>query len=191
MADDSERITTLLRAWSEGQEDAAEELVPLVYPTLRRIAEKRFRDERRNHTLQPTALVNEAYLRLVGSLEAEWESRAHFFGIAARMMRNILVDHARKHRAAKRGGGSDPLPLFEGALSVSDDTVELLALDRALHRLDELDERAALVVELKFFGGLTIEEISEIVGSSTATVKRDWKAARAFLFQQLQQVLPE
>ena len=188
MSEQRDRITGLLQQWSEGRTSVVEELVPLVYPTLHRIAANHLRHERRDHTLQPTALVNEAYLRLVGAAESGWENRSHFYSVAAGLMRNILVDHARKRRAQKRGGAAAHITLDDGAMGADGDGIDILALDLALQELGGYDERAEQVVELKFFGGLTINEIADVIDVSPATVKRDWTAARAFLFRQLRPV---
>lgn len=185
MAPDGHHITRLLREWSDGREAAAEELLSLVYPALRRIAARRLGDERREHTLQPTALVNEAYLRLVAATGDGFRDRAHFFGFAAHLMRNILVDHARRRRARKRGGDAVRVTLSEDVRDDAGRAVEIYELDLALERLGEIDPRAEKIVELKFFAGLSIEEIAELVAISPATVKRDWSAARAFLYREL------
>jgi len=157
--------------------------MPLVYGELRRLAGHYLRKERSDHTLQSTALVHEAYLRLAGQSPPEWQNRAHFFGIAARIMRQILVEHARARDAAKRGGGACRLTL-DAAVAISDRTdVDILELDRALTGLAELDPQQSRIVELRFFGGLTIEDTSEVLGISPATVKRDWVTARAWLYR--------
>lgn len=156
--------------------------MPLVYGELRRLAASHLRSERVDHTLQPTALVHEAFLRLVGQRSVSWASRAHFYGIAAQMMRRVLVDHARRRLAAKRSPGTLYLDLGEHvAAAVPDRAPELLSLDRALTELERLDPRQARVVELRFFAGLSVEETAEVAGISTATVKREWRTARAFL----------
>jgi RNA polymerase sigma factor (TIGR02999 family) len=158
--------------------------MPLVYEELRKLAASHLKSERGNHTLQPTALVHEAYLRLIGQRSVSWASRAHFYGIAAQMMRRVLVDHARKRQAAKRSPGTlflDLNPETEAAAPAADRMPELLVLDRALTELERLDPRQARVVELRFFAGLSVEETAEVAGISTATVKREWKTARAFL----------
>ena len=178
-------VTALLQDWSGGDRQALERLMPLVYGELRRLAASYLRSERRDHTLQPTALVHEAYLRLVDQRSTDWRNRAHFFGIAAQMMRRILVDHARRRHAAKRSGGTVP---FE--VETSDDVwlergAELLALDAALTKLEGLDPDQARVVELRFFGGLTIEETAEAARVSPATVKREWRTARAWLRREI------
>jgi RNA polymerase sigma factor (TIGR02999 family) len=177
-----EEVTALLKEWSAGDRSALERLMPLVYGELHKLAASHLRSERGDHTLQPTALVHEAFLRLVGQRSVSWASRAHFYGIAAQMMRRILVDHARRRLAAKRSPGTLFLDLGEKAAgAVPDRAPELLALDRALTELERLDPRQAKVVELRFFAGLSVEETAEVAGVSTATVKREWRTARAFL----------
>lgn len=176
-----QEVTALLKEWGAGDRGALERLMPLVYDELRRLAASQLRAERGNHTLQPTALVHEAYLRLVGQRSVSWANRAHFFGIAAQMMRRVLVDHARKRQAAKRNPGTVHVDLAASAEGKADRAPELLALDDALTELEKLDPRQAKVVELRFFGGLSVEETAEVAGISTATVKREWKTARAFL----------
>jgi len=174
-------ITQLLVRWRAGDQAALDELLPLVYREMRRLAGYYLRQERPDHTLQPTALVHEAYLRLVGEKEIDWQSRAHFFGIAAVRMRRILVEHARSRQAAKRGGGEYRLSLSEANRMAEKRDVNLLALDDALRRLEELDLQKSRIVELRYFGGLTIEETAEALRISPATVKRDWSMARAWL----------
>ena len=179
-------VTALLRDWSGGDRDALERLMPLVYQELRRLAASYLRVERPDHTLQPTALVHEAYLRLVDQRGVSWQNRAHFFGIAAQMMRRILVDHARRRQAAKR----DATALRVQAMSAEGEEAsvrdpELLALDQALCGLESLDARQARIVELRFFGGLTVEETAEVAGVSPATVKREWRTARAWLAREI------
>jgi len=178
-----QEVTALLREWAAGDRGALERLMPLVYGELRKLAANELRAERRSHTLQPTALVNEAYLRLVGQRSVSWNNRAHFFAIAAQMMRRVLVDHARKRGAAKRSSGTVYLDLADAG--GADRAPELLALDDALTELEKLDPRQARVVELRFFAGLSVEETAEVAGISTATVKRDWKTARAFLLNEI------
>ena len=181
--DSSNQVTTLLVRWREGDRDALEQLMPLVYDELRRLASHYLRRERSDHTLQSTALVHEAYLRLAGQNPPEWQNRAHFFGIAARIMRQILVEHARGRATAKRGGGAFRLTL-DSAIALSDNLdVDIVELDRALTDLAELDPQQGRIVELRFFGGLTIEDTSEVLGISPATVKRDWVTARAWLYR--------
>ena len=174
-------VTRLLVAWGNGDRAALDRLMPLVYEELRRLARHYMSRERPGHTLQTTALVNEAYLRLVDQEELRLENRAHFFGIAARLMREILVDHARSRQAAKRGGGQYRLSLTKVDRPASGPDMNLLALDEALGRLEALDPQKSRIVELRYFGGLGIEETAEVIGVSPATVKRDWKLARAWL----------
>ncbi len=173
-------ITALLRAWTAGDARAPEDLFPLVYAELRRRAAALMRRERGGHTLQPTALVHEAYLKLVDQ-KLPWKDRAHFYGVAARAMREVLVDHARRRNAAKRGPGGARLSIEVAEPSVSPRTVDLLALDEALHALAALDERQARLVELRLFGGLSLQESAEIVGCSSPTASRDYRHAEAWL----------
>ena len=179
-------VTRLLIDWSNGREAAREELMPLVYGELKRLAGSRLRGERADHTLQPTALVNEVYLRLVDQDRVRWRNRAHFFAIAARLMRRVLVDHARRQRAAKRGGVRHQVTLDEAVSPVAELTLDLVALDDALLALAELDSALARLVEVRFFGGLTIEETAEALSVSPATVKREWATARAWLHNRLE-----
>ncbi|HEX4439717.1 MAG TPA: sigma-70 family RNA polymerase sigma factor [Thermoanaerobaculia bacterium] len=180
-ADPSNGVTELLHRWNQGDREAMDRLMPIVYDELRRLAAGYLKGERPGHTLQPTALVHEAYLRLVRQDRVAWQNRAHFFGIAARMMRRVLVDHARRRQAEKRDSGGFRLTIQVGeALEVPRDP-ELLELDQALGRLERLDADQARVVELRFFGGLTVEETAIVLGISTATVKREWRTAKAFL----------
>ena len=174
-------VARLLVAHRGGDREAFDRLVPLVYAELRRIAARYLSRERAGHTLQPTALVNEAYLRLVQSDDVEFENRAHFVGIAARLMREILVDHARRHGARKRGGRQQRVTLTEGVALLEASDVDLLALDEALEKLAEKDAHLARLVELRYFGGLSVEETAEVLGSSPRTVKRDWAAAKVWL----------
>ena len=181
-----ESVTQLLLAWSDGDRAALDALLPLVYDELHRLAHAYLRRERANHTLQPTALVNEAYLRLVEQQTVHWQNRAQFFGIAANLMRQILVDHARQRAAEKRGGPDQQrLSLTQAERVVNQTEVDVLALNEALDRLAEFDTQQGRIVELKFFAGLTIEEIVEVTGLSHATVERDWKLARAWLRREL------
>ncbi len=177
-------VTRLLSALQDGQTGAADQLVPLVYAELHDLAVHYMRGERADHTLQPTALVHEAYMRLVDQRNASWKNRSHFFGIAAQAMRRILVDHARRKRATKREGG-DRVTLDESVAEAPQRSVDLIALDDALLKLAALDPRQARVVELRFFGGLDIEQTAESLGISPATVKRDWTFARAFLQREM------
>ena len=174
-------ITKLLIKWGDGDQAAFDELLPQVYDHLRRLAHYYLRQERPDHTLEATALVHEAYLRLIGETEINWQNRAHFFGIAAVRMRHILVEHARNRQAAKRGGGEYRLSLSKANRLAEKRDVNLLALDDALQRLEGLDEQKSRIVELRYFGGLTIEETAEVLRISPATVKREWSMARAWL----------
>jgi RNA polymerase sigma factor (TIGR02999 family) len=178
-------VTGLLLAWGEGNRQALDELMPLVYQTLRRLAHRQLRHERRDGTLGTTALVHEAYVRLVDQNRARLESRAHFFGLAAHVMRRVLVDEARRRGAAKRGGGAAPLPLDEVPEPSVAPERGLVALDEALGRLESFDAGLSRVVELHYFGGLTFEETGEVLGTSTATAWRDWQTARAWLHDAL------
>jgi RNA polymerase sigma factor (TIGR02999 family) len=180
-------VTGLLLAWSGGERSAAERLLPAIYADLHRQAERAMRREGEEHTLQATALVHEAYLRLIDQRRVEWRNRAHFFGIAAQVMRRVLVDHARGRLAAKRGGGMKQLTLggADEATAGPDDGVEVLALHEALERLAQLDPDQARLVELRYFGGLNIDETAEALGVSPATVKREWAVARAWLRREL------
>ncbi|MCH7716873.1 MAG: sigma-70 family RNA polymerase sigma factor [Gemmatimonadetes bacterium] len=175
-------VTGLLAELRSGNKEALAKLIPLVYDELHRLAEHYMRNERVGHTLQPTALINEAYLRLASAEKANWQHRAHFVAVAAGTMRRVLIDHARKQKAAKRGGKQAALPLEDSPEFLSEErSEELIALDEALTRLQELDPRQSQVVELRFFGGLTVEETAEVLGISPKTVKRDWAVARAWL----------
>jgi RNA polymerase sigma factor (TIGR02999 family) len=185
-------VTELLRAWSAGQAAALDELLPLVYGELHRMAARAMARQPEGHTLQPTALVNEAYLRLVGADGApsgtEWQCRAHFFGVAAKAMRSVLVDHARARRAVKRGGrAAPPLTLTDASSPVGapERELDLIALDEALGRLGRMDERKARLVELRYFTGLELQEAAAMIGISPATAKREWSAARAWLRREL------
>ena len=196
MADDEQQpaaqaeITGLLQAWQVGTPGALDQLTPLVYAELHRIAVRALSRERGDHTLQSTALVNEAFLKLVDQTRVEWQNRAHFFGLAAQLMRRVLVDHARRHKRAKRGGGHATVSL-EVAGDVADargiEQVDALDLDLALQKLEALDPGQARIVELRFFGGLTIEETAKVVEASPMTVKREWAVARAWLYRELVQ----
>jgi RNA polymerase sigma factor (TIGR02999 family) len=178
-------ITQLLRRWSQGDQDALNQLMPIVLRELRKLASGYLKGERPNHTLQPTALINEAYLRLVAQNFPEWQSRTHFFGVAAQLMRQILVDHARSHAAAKRGQNAPKLSLEEAAEFSREQAGEIVALDDALKSLARLDERKSRVVELRYFGGLTIEEIAAAIGVSTTTVTREMRLAQAWLLREI------
>lgn len=178
-------ITQILERWSSGEDRALDELLPLVYKELRRLAGNYLRRERHELTLQPTALINEVFLRLIDQHEIKWQSRAHFFGIAARLMRRILVDRVRVRQAAKRGGEHYSLSLSKADRIAGQTSVDLLALNLALNKLDELDAQQGRIVELRFFGGLTIEESAEVLAVSHATIERQWKVARAWLRREL------
>jgi len=178
-------ITLLLTELQAGDPAAESRLVPLVYSELRRVARRHMRGERADHTLQPTALVHEAYVRLVGQREVRWRSRAHFFGVAAQLMRRILVDHARAHKAAKRGGSRPEVSFDEALVFAEEKGADLLAVDEALARLTRQDPRQGRIVELRFFAGLTEEEAAEVIGVSARTIKRDWNVARAWLYNEL------
>ena len=179
-------VTQLLINWSRGDQAALEQLMPLVYGELRRLAAAYLRRERSNHTLQSTALVNEAFLRMVQQHEVQWRNRAHFYGIAAQMIRRILVDYARSQHAEKRGAGAVKLELDEAmAVAQTAPDVDLLALNDALDRLTQLDERQSRVVELRFFAGLSIEETAEVLHLSPASIKREWQTARAWLYREM------
>jgi len=183
---DQVQVTQLLLQWREGDADAMGRLMPLVYEELRRLARHHLRRERADHTLSTTGLVHEAYLNLAGQEPASWQNRAHFFAIASRVMRRVLIWYARKHNAVKRGGGQPDLSL-EGVVLISEDRIEpLLALDQALVQLEVMDERLCRVVECRYFGGLTVAETAEALQISPATVKRDWQTARAWLRRTLQ-----
>jgi RNA polymerase sigma factor (TIGR02999 family) len=179
-------VTQLLMDWRNGDQRALEQLMPLVYDELRRLAALYLRRERDGHTLQTTALVNEAYLQLIGQQHRDWQNRAHFLGIAAHLMRNILVDHARAHAAAKRGGGEQALPLNEAVKVPSKSAPDVLALNDALNDLAKHDERKSKIIELRYFGGLSMEEVAEVTGLSEATLRRELRMAEAWLGRQLQ-----
>jgi RNA polymerase sigma factor (TIGR02999 family) len=178
-------VTLLLQAWGGGDKKALDRLTPLVYRELRRIASRMMAAERPNHTLQATALVNEAYVRLVDTQQVSWQDRAHFFALCARAMREILIDHARSRGSAKRGGGEVAIELDEGLAAAPSPEANLLELDDALKRLAEIDARKSQVVELRFFGGLNLEETAEALKVSTKTVQRDWDLARGWLYREL------
>jgi RNA polymerase sigma-70 factor, ECF subfamily len=178
-------VTQLLADWSRGDAAALNRLMPLVYEELRRLARRYLSRERPGHTLQTTALVNEAYLRLVGQREAHWQNRAHFFAVSAQVMRHILVDHARGHARVKRGGALARLSLDEAAEMSPGRAGELLALDEALRALEQVDARRGRVVELRYFGGLSIEETAEVLRVKPITVSRDWRWAKAWLYREL------
>lgn len=183
----SSNVTQLLADWRNGNHEALNQLMPLVYDELRGLAKRYMRRENSSHTLQTNALVNEAYLRLVNQQGVDWQNRAHFFAIAAQVMRHLLVDHARSKQYAKRGGGAVQVTLDEG-LAVSDgNAVELLALHQALERLEKIDDRKSKIVELRYFGGLSTEETAEVLELSEITIKREWAKAKAWLFRELSQ----
>jgi|SRR5579875_1790786 len=179
---DDHQLTEYLIAWSEGDQSALEQLVPLVYADLRRIAERQMRGEPASHILQTTALVNEAYLRLAKARSLNWQNRAHFFAVAAQVMRHILVDMARGRNRERRGGGAKPLALEEELIFSPERATQVLALDDALNDLAKVDERKSRVVEMRFFGGLGVDEIAEVLKISPDTVTREWKRARAWLY---------
>jgi len=181
----SAQISKLLINWGLGDQEARDALIPLIYGELRRLARRHLGHERRDHTLQSAALVNEAYLRLVRQDPPQWQNRAHFFGVAAQMMRHILVDHARNRLAAKRGGGAPRLSLDPEIAPAQKPELDLVALDGALNKLATLDPQQSRLIELRFFGGLSIEDTAEVLGTSPATVKREWTTARAWLRREL------
>jgi RNA polymerase sigma factor (TIGR02999 family) len=178
-------ITQLLVEWSDGNQSALDQLYPLVYDELHRLARRYMSRERKGHTLQTTALINEAYVRLVDQRNVHWANRSHFFAISAQIMRRILIDHARRHAYAKRGGGAQQVSLEESATVTPVKSLELIRLDEALKSLSEMDPRRGQVVELRYFGGLNNEEIAGVLNVSENTVTRDWNMARAWLYQQL------
>jgi RNA polymerase sigma factor (TIGR02999 family) len=178
-------VTQLLIEWSKGDKAALNRLMPLIYEELRRLAHRYMSRERPGHTLQTTALVNEAYVRLINRKNIHWRDRTHFFAIAAQLMRSILVDHARSHAYAKRGGGARKLTLDEAILGSQERAAEVVALDDALKGLGKIDPQQSRVVELRFFGGLTIEETAKVLGSSPATIKREWNSAKAWLYREM------
>jgi len=179
-----EDVSTLLRAWSEGDRRALEKLIPIVYEELRRLGRRYMRGERSGHSLQTTALVNEAYTRLVDYKRMQWQNRAHFFAVSAQLMRRILVEHARRHNQ-KRGGGVPHVSLEEAAVVSGDRAPDLVALDDAMQALSRLDARKAQVVEMRFFGGLSVDETAEVLKVSPATVMRDWSTAKSWLYREL------
>ncbi|HET6959207.1 MAG TPA: sigma-70 family RNA polymerase sigma factor [Vicinamibacterales bacterium] len=190
MADlpDSDGVTQLLVQWQNGDQKALDSLIPLVYQELRAIAGRYLSRESPSHTLQSTALVHEAYFKLIGQRRVRWQNRAHFFGIAAQMMRRILIDHARHQARDKRGGPAPKLSLDDAmATAEAEADIDLLALDDALTALAQIDPRGAQIIELRFFSGLSLEETAEVVGVSAGTVKRDWSAARAWLYREMRQ----
>jgi RNA polymerase sigma factor (TIGR02999 family) len=180
------RVTHLLRAWSDGDSQALDHLLPLVEAELRRLARGYMSRERRDHTLQPTALVNEAFIRLAGAQNFRWQDRAHFFGICARLMRRVLVDYARSRGFQKRGARAERIPVHEVSLPAPEPPVDIVALDFALEALAAKDERKCRIVELRFFGGLSVDETAEVLRVSPDTVKRDWRMAKLWLLRQLE-----
>jgi RNA polymerase sigma factor (TIGR02999 family) len=178
-------VTALLADWSRGNRSALNQLLPLVYAELRHIAARQLGRERVGHTLQPTALVHEVYLRLVDQRQVDWQNRAHFFGVAAQIMRRILVDHARRHSAAKRGEGVRCVSVDDAHEVAASNEIPILALDHALDRLEKIDSELAKIVELRAFGGLTIEEAAHVLKVSPSTAKRDWRTATAWLKREL------
>ena len=183
--DQKSEVTQLLQQWGEGRQEALDRLLPEIYAELRKLASSYLRRERRDHTLQPTALVHEAFLKLVDQRAVRWQNRAHFFGIAAQAMRRILVDHARAHAADKRGAGAEKVSLDDSDFAGVMPNIDILALDEALTRLATFDLQQSRVVELRFFGGLTMEETAEVLHISPATVGREWTMAKAWLFAEL------
>jgi len=181
----SAQVTELLLDWNQGNAEALNALMPVVYEELRRLARGYLRRERVSHTLSSRALVHEAYLRLVDQRRVRWQNRSHFFGISAQLMRRILVDHARKRRAAKRGANKEKLTLHPSLVGAKQQEMDLIALDKALNQLAELDPQQSRIVELRFFGGLSVEDAAEVLSISPATVKRDWAMAKAWLHQEL------
>jgi RNA polymerase sigma factor (TIGR02999 family) len=186
VTEDQTRVTTLLRRWSDGDAGARERLVPIVYQELRRLAHHHRRREREGHSLQTTALVHEVYLRLCGQDDPQWEDRAHFFAVAARMMRRILVDYSRRRRADKRGADAVHVPLDDALGIPLSEKIDLIALDGALEQLAVVDARKCQVVEMRFFAGLAAKDIAVVLKTSEATVRRDWTIARAWLFRCLE-----
>lgn len=182
----TESITQLLIDLTNGNRTAVDDLLPLIYGELRSLAGNYLRRERSDHTLQPTALVHEAYLRLVDQTQVNWQNRAHFFGVAAQMMRRILVDHARAHKAGKRGSDYQKLSLDENIDKAAERSAELISLDDALTELSTIDELKSRIVELRYFGGLTVEETAEVLGVTPVTINRHWRMAKAWLFGKMQ-----
>jgi RNA polymerase sigma factor (TIGR02999 family) len=186
MTPSPEEVTRLLKNWRNGDESALDQLMPLVYDELHRMAARYMRRERAGHTLQTSALVNEAYLRLVGRRDIEWQNRAHFFAVAAQVMRRLLVDYARGRKYAKRGGDRIQVTLDEGAGSSKGQPAEVLALHEALEKLAAVDRRKSQLVELRYFGGMSVEETAEVLGVSGITVKREWLKAKAWLYREIE-----
>jgi RNA polymerase sigma factor (TIGR02999 family) len=188
--DSSNQVTQLLVRWRDGDREALDSLMPIVYSELRGMAHRYLQRERSDHTLQSTALVHEAYVRLVGQKLPEWQNRAHFFGVAARLMRQILVEYARGHQAAKRGGSVCKITLDEGALVAPQADLDVMVLDDALQDLAKLDQQQSRIVELRFFAGLSIDDTSEVLGISPATVSREWTIARIWLHREISRRAP-
>lgn len=186
MATSRHEVTALLRQWRSGDQEALSKLTPLVYDELHRLAHQYISRERPGHTLQTTALVNEAYLRLVGQKDVNWEGRSHFFAVSAQVMRHILVDYARQHTSAKRGGGIQKVELDGEATVTPERATELVALDEAMQALHKLHPRRTRVVELRYFGGMNNQEVSEVLGVSETTIERDWRFAKAWLYREMQ-----
>lgn len=184
-ATSSEGVTQLLKAWGNGEEQALDRLIPLVYAELHRLAHRYMDHERKAHTLQPTALVHEAYERLIQLKHVNWQNRAQFFGVSAQLMRRILVDYARSRRYTKRGGEWRQVPLHEGVALFRDRQTDIVALDDALHTLADIDPRKSRVVEMRFFGGLSIKEAAQVLDVSAETVLRDWRLAKVWLLREL------
>ncbi len=179
-------ITQMLIDLTDGNKEVVNEILPVVYAELRKLASSYLRKERGNHTLQPTALVHEAYMKLIDQKKVKWQNRSHFFGIAAQVMRRILMDYARKHKAEKRGGAGENVSLEEEFIIIQGErSHELLALDEALENLAKMDEMKAKIVELRYFGGLSVEEVAEVLGVSEITIKRHWRMAKAWLYGQI------
>jgi RNA polymerase sigma factor (TIGR02999 family) len=187
----SKEITQLLSAWSNGDQKALDKLIPLVYEELHRLAARYMRRENPGHTLQTSALVNEAYIKLIGQKNVRWQNRAHFFGIAAQLMRRILVDHARTHGALKRGAGASKLPLDETAIVALDRSTDFILIDDALKNLAQIDPSKSRIVEMRFFGGLTTEEIAEVEKVSPSTIEREWRKAKAWLYREINHITHE
>jgi RNA polymerase sigma factor (TIGR02999 family) len=182
-------VTQLLLDWSSGDRAALDQLMPLVYDELHRLADLYMRRERPDHTLQPTALVHEAYLRLIDQTRVQWQNRAHFVGVAARLMRRILAQHAQRYQAVKRGAAGRKVPLDEATVLTEEQAAEVIAADDALTSLAAIDPQQSRIVELRFFGGLTIEEAAEVMGISPATVKREWRVAKAWLQREIKRAI--
>ena len=186
MSRENNDITQLLIELTDGKQDVVNEILPLIYGELRKLAGSYLRKERGSHTLQPTALVHEAYMKLVDQTQVKWQNRAHFFGVAAQVMRRILLDYARKHKAEKRGGAEENVALDDNMIIIQGEkSAELLALDEALENLAKMDEMKAKIVELRYFGGLSVEETAEVLNVAPITVKRHWRMAKAWLYGQL------